>query len=121
MSDSIKEMQKQITEFRDSRDWSQFHTPKDLAISISLEAAELLELFQWTGSETEVPDKLDELKEELADIFNYCFLMADRLDLDVEHIILDKIGKNNDKYPVDLSKGNKAKYTELKEKGRSKK
>lgn len=120
MPDSIKELQKQITEFRDSRDWAQFHTPKDLAISISLEAAELLELFQWTGSETEVPDKLNELKEELADIFNYCFLMADRLDLDVEQIVLDKVDKNAAKYPVEMSKGSKAKYTELREEARNK-
>lgn len=120
MSDSIKELQKQITEFRDSRDWAQFHTPKDLAISISLEAAELLELFQWTGSATEVPEKLNEVKEELADIFNYCFLMADRLGLDVEQIVLDKVAKNAAKYPVDLAKGSAAKYTELKEEARNK-
>ena len=118
MSDSIKALQKEITDFRDERDWKQFHNPKDLAISISLEAAELLEVFQWSGEDVEVPEKIDKVKEELADVINYSFLLADRLDLDVEQIVLDKIARNREKYPAELAYGSSAKYTELKEAGR---
>jgi len=103
-----------IKNFRDERDWSQFHNPKDLAISISLEASELLEIFQWSGGDLECGDKLDKIKEELADVLCYSVLMADRCGLDMDEIIRDKVKKNSDKYPVKAAKGCKDKYTELK-------
>ena len=104
----------QILRFRDDRDWKQFHNPKDLAISISLEAAELLEVFQWSASDIECLDKKEEIKEELADVMNYCILMADACGLDLDEIIQEKIKKNNEKYPIDKAFGNKEKYTEFK-------
>ena len=106
-----------IKKFRDDRDWSQFHNPKDLALSISLEASELLEIFQWSGSDLECNDKLDKIKEELADVLCYCVLMADRCGLDMDEIIREKVEKNAQKYPTDIAYGNKAKYTELKKRG----
>lgn len=103
-----------IKKFRDERDWLQFHNPKDLAISINLEAGELLEIFQWSGGELECTDKLDRIKEELADVLCYCVLMADRCGLDMDEIIRDKMRRNGEKYPVAQAHGNSAKYTELK-------
>lgn len=109
----MKELMNKINQFRDDRDWRKFHNEKDLAISISLEASELLELFQWKNSEEVVESSLEEIKEELADVFIYSFMMADNLNLDVEEIIREKIEINAKKYPVELSKGNNKKYTEL--------
>lgn len=103
-----------VIRFRDERDWRQFHTPKDLAISMSLEASELLELFQWSGTDLECTGNRDKLREELADILSYCILMADVCDLDLEEIMNEKITKNEAKYPVKKARGNAAKYTELK-------
>ena len=103
-----------VRAFRDERDWSQFHNPKDLALSISLEASELLEIFQWSGTDLECRDKLPEIREELADVLCYCILMADRLGLDMDEIIREKMKKNGEKYPAALAKGSKEKYTELK-------
>lgn len=103
-----------VLKFRDDRNWKQFHEPKDLAISISLEAAELLEIFQWSGANTVCEDKIDKIKEELADILNYCILMADRCQLDIDQIINEKISANEIKYPVDKSYGSSKKYSELK-------
>ena len=102
-----------ILKFRDDRNWKQFHNPKDLAISISLEAAELLEVFQWSGADLECRDKLDKIKEELADVFNYAVLMADACGLDLDEIVREKVRRNEEKYPVEKAFGNKAKYTEL--------
>lgn len=107
---------KEILKFRDDRDWKQFHNPKDLAISISLEAAELLEIFQWSAEDAVCHEKMDRIKEELADVINYCVLMADACGLDLDEIIREKIKKNREKYPVEKSYGSKEKYTELKEK-----
>jgi|SRR5574344_717144 NTP pyrophosphatase (non-canonical NTP hydrolase) len=76
-----------ILKFRDDRDWKQFHNPKDLAISISLEAAELLEVFQWSGTDTSNKRKQEKIKEELADVVNYCVLMADACNLDLDEIV----------------------------------
>lgn len=115
----VKELEKIVTDFRDERDWKQFHNPKDLALSLTLEASELLEVFQWSAQDLYVTEKIDKVKEELADVLTYCFLMADATDLDVEEIVLEKLKRNNEKYPVELSKGNKAKYTELKKKARN--
>ena len=104
---------KKINKFRDDRDWRQFHNEKDLAISISLEASELLELFQWKKSEETVSNKKTELKEELADVLIYSYMMADNLNLDVDEIIDEKIKKDSAKYPVKKSYGNSTKYTDL--------
>lgn len=104
----------QILKFRDDRDWKQFHNPKDLAISISLEAAELLEVFQWSAEDVTCSDKIDKIKEELADVANYCVLMADACGLDLDEIIREKIKRNEEKYPIEKSKGSKRKYTNLK-------
>lgn len=103
-----------VTNFRDERDWSQFHNPKDLAISISLEASELLEIFQWSGDDLECFDKLDKIKEELADVLSYSILMADRCGLDMDEIIREKMTKNREKYPTEIARGCKEKYTKLK-------
>ena len=103
----------QVLKFRDDRNWKQFHNPKDLAISISLEASELLEIFQWSGSDTVCDSKKDKIKEELADVLNYCILMADVCGLDMDEIIQEKIKRNNEKYPVDKAKDSAKKYDEL--------
>ena len=102
-----------INKFRDDRDWRQFHNEKDLAISISLEAAELLELFQWKSPEEVRETSLERIKEELADVLIYSHMLASNLDLDIDEIIEEKLEMNNIKYPVDKSKGNKEKYSEL--------
>ena len=102
-----------VLEFRDDRNWRQFHNPKDLAISISLEAAELLEVFQWSAGDLACEEKTDKIREELADVLNYCILMADACGLDLDEIVQAKVRRNCEKYPVELAFGNKAKYTEL--------
>ena len=107
----------QVIKFRDDRNWKQFHNPKDLAISISLEAAELLEIFQWSAEDVHCEEKIEKVKEELADVLNYCILMADVCGLDLDEIITAKVKRNNEKYPVEKAYGSKEKYTELK--GRS--
>lgn len=109
----MKEMDtiiQEIIKFRDERDWEQFHNSKDLALALSIEASELLELFLWKDNEN---FNLDKLKDELADVFMYALLLANKHDLDIEKIVLDKIKKNADKYPVDKAKGNASKYNEL--------
>ena len=107
-----------VIRFRDARNWRQFHNPKDLAISLNLEAAELLELYQWSGTDLECQDKLPQVREELADVLSYCISLADVYGLDLDEILNEKITKNEQKYPIDLSYGSSAKYTELKEKAR---
>lgn len=109
----MKKLMSKINQFRDDRDWRKFHNEKDLAISISLEASELLELFQWKNSEEVVESSLEEIKEELADVFIYSFMMADNLNLDVEEIIKSKLDLNEQKYPVEKSRGSNKKYNEL--------
>ncbi len=102
-----------INQFRDERNWRQFHNEKDLALSITLEASELLELFQWKSSEDVVESKRERLAEELADILIYSYMFADNLDFDINEIIEQKLVKNAEKYPVDKSKDNNSKYNEL--------
>ena len=102
-----------VLKFRDDRNWKQFHNPKDLAISISLEAAELLEVFQWSGADLDCMEKRAKIREELADVVNYCILMADACGLDLDEIVREKVLHNAEKYPVEKAFGNKAKYTEL--------
>jgi len=108
--DSIDEIRKKLLAFRDDRDWAQFHNPKDLALAINIEAGELLELFLWKDADQANPERV---KEELADIFSFAFLMADKYDLDIKEIIFDKIKSNNKKYPVEKAKGTAKKYNEL--------
>ena len=103
----------QVLKFRDDRNWKRFHNPKDLALSISLEAAELLEVFQWSGSDTVCESKKDKIREELADVLNYCILMADVCGLDMDEIVQEKIKRNNAKYPVEKAKGKADKYDQL--------
>ena len=105
---------RRVIQFRDDREWRQFHTPKDLVISLSLEAAELLEVFQWSAENVRCEDKMDNIREELADVLNYCILMADACGLDMDEIIREKVKKNAEKYPVEKAYGSKEKYTELK-------
>ena len=109
-----KETIAQVLHFTEDRNWKQFHNPKDLAISICLEAAELLEVFQWSADDTECSDKIDRIREELADVLNYCILMADAYGLDLDEIILEKLKQNEQKYPVNKAYGKKEKYTQLK-------
>ena len=99
--------------FRDERDWAQFHNPKDLAISVSLEASELLGVFQWSGLDLEVPGKADRAREELADVAIYCIYMADVLGIDLASAVSDKIDADGRKYPADKVRGSARKYTEL--------
>lgn len=109
----MHELIEQVLKFRDDRDWKQFHNPKDLAISISLEASELLENFQWTAHETDVPEKKDNILDELADVFIYCIMMADMLEVDIKDIIAKKLEANGKKYQVNKAFGSTKKYTEL--------
>lgn len=102
-----------ILKFRDERNWDQFHNPKDLAISISIEAAELLEVFQWSGTDLERSEKLENIKEELADILIYSTLLAEKLNLDISEIIEEKLKKNGEKYQKEKAFGTSKKYTEL--------
>ncbi len=104
----------EVLKFRDDRNWKQFHNPKDLAISINLESAELLEIFQWSADDLVCSDKLDKIKEELADVVNYCVLMADACGINLDEIIHQKIKTNSEKYPIEKAFGSKEKYTELK-------
>lgn len=108
-----KETIQQILKFRDDRQWKQFHNPKDLALSISLETAELLEIFQWSGEDVWCREKMDKIREELADVMIYCVLMADTCGLDLDEIIREKVKRNAEKYPVEKACGHKEKYTEL--------
>lgn len=107
--DSIKELQEKIALFTKERDWEKFHTPSNLAKSISIEASELLECFQWSDTEY----NLENVKEELADVFNYCIQLATVLDLDIKEIILKKMEKNSKKYPVEKAFGSSLKYNKL--------
>ena len=99
-----------LLKFRNERDWEQFHNSKDLALAISIESAELLELFLWKKADEANTDKV---KEELADIFSFAFLLAEKYGFDVNDIILEKIKTNEKKYPVDKAKGTSKKYNEL--------
>lgn len=109
----LEELMKALVSFRDARDWKQFHDTKNLAVALSIEAAELNELFLWKDSAaSEAVDK-EILKEELADVFAYALLLAEKHELDVKQIVLDKIARNAEKYPVEKAKGSAQKYTEL--------
>ena len=111
--DEMKQIIEKVNKFRDDRNWRQFHNEKDLALSISLEASELLELFQWKESEEVVQDKRVRLAEELADVLIYSYMLADNLDFNITEIVEDKLKKNNIKYPISKSKNKKNKYNNL--------
>ncbi|MGL2994621.1 nucleotide pyrophosphohydrolase [Flavobacterium sp. TSSA_36] len=100
----------ELIKFRNERDWEQFHNAKDLALAVNIEAGELLELFLWKNPEEANREKI---KEELADVFAYAFLLAEKYNFDVKEIVLDKIKRNGEKYPIDKSKGTAKKYDEL--------
>lgn len=104
----MKELMSKIDKFNKERDWDQFHTPVNLAKSISIEASELLECFQWSDN-----FEIDSVKEELADVINYCLQMCIRLNLDPKKLVLDKMKKNALKYPVEKAKGKSTKYNKL--------
>jgi len=109
MTDS-QEITRALLKFRNERDWEQFHNPKDLALAISVEASELLETFLWKKPEDAEPEKV---KEELADVFAFSFLLAEKYGFDVKEIVLEKMGRNAQKYPVDKARGTAKKYDEL--------
>ena len=109
MSD-IEQILEELRKFNEERDWDQFHNGKDLAIGLSVEASELLEAFLWKAPENVNPDKI---REELADVLNYAFQIADKYHLNIKEIMLDKIHKNAEKYPVEKAKGSAKKYNEL--------
>ena len=104
----MEKLIKALREFNEERDWDQFHTPENLAKSISIEAGELLECFQWDNNY----DK-EHLCEELADVFSYCIMLADRLEVSIEEIVLDKLEKTKKKYPAEKAKGVSTKYDKL--------
>ncbi|MCY6372442.1 nucleotide pyrophosphohydrolase [Clostridium ganghwense] len=117
MENVIEELTKKIIQFRDNRDWKQFHNPKDLAISLGIEAGELLECFQWKTNE-EIKELLQsekkiKVQEEIADVAMYLLFLCNETNINLEEAILDKIKKNEEKYPVSKSKGNAKKYNEL--------
>ena len=99
-----------LIEFRNERDWEQFHNPKDLSLALSIESAELLELFLWKNPEEA---EIQKVKNELADILSYALLLCEKYNLDPKQIVLDKIKQNADKYPINKAKGVATKYTDL--------
>jgi dCTP diphosphatase len=119
-STKIYQLRQLAQDFVDEREWGKYHNPKDLSISIAIEAAELMEHFQWGGQGDVVKimedaEKFKSIKEELADVMILCLNLANNLDIDVSQAIAEKIEKNKDKYPAELVRGNYRKYTELKE------
>jgi len=109
----IDQITDELVAFRDERNWEQFHNSKDLAIAISIEAAELNELFLWKKEEEAETIDHEKLRDELADIFAFSFLLANKHQLNVKEIVLEKIRKNGEKYPVEKAKNNATKYRDL--------
>ena len=109
MSD-LEELRQAIAKFTQERDWDQFHNGKDLALALSIEVAELNEAFLWKDPKDV---NVEKVKEELADVFNYAIQIADKYNLDVKQIVLDKLKKNAEKYPVEKAYGSAKKYNEL--------
>ncbi|HLW15350.1 MAG TPA: nucleotide pyrophosphohydrolase [Flavobacteriaceae bacterium] len=106
----IKNITDKLIEFRNERDWAQFHNAKDLALALSIEAAELNELFLWKKAEEADVSKI---KDELADVFAYAFQLAAKYDFDVQEIVESKMAKNALKYPIQKARGSAEKYTDL--------
>ena len=109
----MKKATQALIEFRDERDWKQFHDPKNLAAALGIEAAELNEVFLWKTTDASSSVDINKVKEELADVFAYALLMADAFNLDPEAIVLEKVKANAVKYPVEKAKGTATKYTDL--------
>ncbi len=112
----LEDLTRRIVEFRDERDWKQYHSPRNLAVSISIEAAELLEVFQWSSDETiadDVEKRRGEIEEEIADVLIYALMLAHDTGIDPEVAIKNKLAANNAKYPVESAKGSRKKYTKL--------
>ena len=112
----LDDLTDRIVAFRDERDWKQFHSPRNLAASICIEAAELLELFQWSSDasiDEDVESQRTDLERELADILIYCLLLAHDTGVDPKVAVDDKLRENAAKYPTDLARGRRAKYTQL--------
>lgn len=112
----LEDLTRRIVDFRDARDWRQYHSPRNLAASISIEAAELLELFQWSSDESiaeDVEARRSDLERELADILIYCLLLANDTGINPAEAIASKLAENDSKYPKDKARGSRAKYTEL--------
>ncbi|AMM53477.1 nucleotide pyrophosphohydrolase [Pyrococcus kukulkanii] len=119
---SIKELTEKIVEFRDKREWKKYHTPKNLAISLVVEVGELFEHFQWKSDEEllqdiKIPEKKEQIADELADVAIYIFLLANELNVNLGEAILRKLMKNEKRYPVELVRGEYKKYTELMKNG----
>jgi len=116
MSNDINTLKHQLREFADTRDWNQFHSPKNLSMALSIEAGEIMEHFQWLTQEQSKnlsADRLDEVAKELADTLLYLVRLADKLDIDLLAAAQNKIELNGQKYPVEKSRGNAKKYTEF--------
>lgn len=114
---NIIDLQKKVAKFRDDRDWKQFHTPKDLAMSVAIEAAELMECFQWKSKEDIenyiCKNESIKITEEMADVLIYLLNLADILNIDIAQALIDKLDKNDKKYPVEKAKGKSTKYNKL--------
>ena len=113
----IERIKLKLKEFAEERDWEQFHDPKNLSMALSVEVAELVEIFQWSKSggldEIKDPETKKAIEKEIADIFNYLLKIVDLMDIDLEKASLEKIKENAEKYPIDLSKGTSKKYRNL--------
>ncbi len=115
---TIEKLKRSVAHFRDAREWKPYHNPKDLAVGISIEANELLELFQWKSPDEaralmRDPKKAELIREELADIVIYCLSASDEMGIDLSDAVKDKLAKNEAKYPVEKAKGSNKKYDEL--------
>ena len=104
----MEDVKNKVVRFTKDRDWDQFHSPANLAKSIAIESGELLECFQWNDNYNK-----EEVCDELADVVNYCILMADKLNVNLEEIVLKKLEENSKKYPINKSKGKSTKYNKL--------
>jgi NTP pyrophosphatase (non-canonical NTP hydrolase) len=111
--DKYRKVIDELIKFRDDRDWKQFHDSKNLAVAISIEASELNELFLWKSAEQSDKVEIDRIKEELADILSFSFLLAEKHGLDPFDIVSEKIKRNGEKYPVEKAKGKSDKYDQL--------
>lgn len=109
----FNEVSKSIKEFCEEREWSKFHDPKNLALSLNLESMEVLELFQWTKDNEINPDKLSELPDELADVLYWVIMLSNHYSIDLIESLKKKMEKNKEKYPIEKAKGISKKYTEL--------
>ena len=114
---NLEKISERLKKFSKDRNWEQYHSPKNLAMALSVEVAELVEIFQWSNDggtkEIKDPETRKQIEEEIADIFNYLVKFVDLMDIDLEKISLEKIQKNDEKYPVEKSKGKSEKYNKL--------